>query len=178
MPIVPMTGPIPPAEPQRPSPEALTLPPTRRRVPPIASAQSAASPDEQSRADSSDYVVGYGRPPVATRFQPGKSGNPKGRPKAAKSLNTLARELLTGKVPVRTGSGQKKMHRIEAVLHKAFELALKGNPRALSQILNLYAVAVPEVATVNAPAAIEELTTTDVAILEEFKASILQADNQ
>ena len=144
---------------------------SRRRNPP-------PRPGEQSRANSSDYVVGYGRPPVATRFQPGKSGNPKGRPKAAKSLNTLARELLTGKVPVRTGSGQKKMHRIEAVLHKAFELALKGNPRALSQILNLYAVAVPEAATVNAPAAIEELTTTDVAILEEFKASILQADNQ
>ncbi len=26
------------------------------------------------------YEVGYGRPPVASRFQPGQCGNPKGRP--------------------------------------------------------------------------------------------------
>lgn len=177
MPIVPDTRPTSLTESHRPFPEGLTLPPVRRRVPPIASEVPTVSPAEP-RAASSDYVVGYGRPPVASQFQPGKSGNPKGRPKAAKDLNTLARELLTAKVPVRTGSGQKRMHRIEAVLHKAFELALKGNPRALTQILNLYAVAVPEADAVNCPPAVEELTTTDVAILEEFKASLLQGDNQ
>ena len=30
-----------------------------------------------------NYEVGYRRPPVATRYPKGKSGNPKGRPKAA-----------------------------------------------------------------------------------------------
>ena len=28
-----------------------------------------------------DYEIGYGRPPSSGRFQPGVSGNPKGRPK-------------------------------------------------------------------------------------------------
>jgi hypothetical protein len=38
--------------------------------------------------------VGYGRPPVQHRFQPGKSGNPRGRPKASPDLAELAaREL-------------------------------------------------------------------------------------
>jgi hypothetical protein len=32
-----------------------------------------------------DYEVGYGRPPVATRFRPGGVGNPKGRPKKKKT---------------------------------------------------------------------------------------------
>ena len=70
------------------------------------------------------------------------------------------------------------MHRIEAVLHKTFELALKGNPRALSQVLSLYASAVPETAVADLPLPAEELTMTDLAILEEFKASLLQEPGQ
>jgi hypothetical protein len=31
------------------------------------------------------YAVGYAKPPEATRFQPGRSGNPRGRPKGAKN---------------------------------------------------------------------------------------------
>lgn len=38
---------------------------------------------EPAETPPGDYVVGYGRPPVATRFQPGRSGNPRGRPRKA-----------------------------------------------------------------------------------------------
>ncbi len=153
------------------------LPPARQRTrqnaPPAPETES-----EPPRAAQSDYVVGYGRPPVHARFQPGRSGNPKGRPKGAKGLNTLARELLTRRVPVRTASGEKSMHRIEAVLHKTFELALKGNPRAMSQILSLYAQAVPEKKAPESVSAVEDLTATDLAILEEFKTSVLAGGEQ
>jgi hypothetical protein len=37
------------------------------------------------RPDSQPYNVGYRRPPKGTRFQPGQSGNPNGRPKGAKN---------------------------------------------------------------------------------------------
>ena len=151
--------------------EARSLPPARHRARPAATPQSVA---DDSSKQASDYEVGYGRPPAHTRFKPGNSGNPKGRPKGARGLNTLARELLTARVPVRTASGEKRMHRIEAVLHKTFELALKGNPRALSQVLSLYASAVPETAVAESAAPAEELTMTDLAILEEFKASLSQ----
>jgi Family of unknown function (DUF5681) len=35
--------------------------------------------------ESSNYGVGYGKPPAASRFTPGQSGNPKGRPKGARN---------------------------------------------------------------------------------------------
>jgi len=35
--------------------------------------------------DDTDYEVGYKKPPKNTRFKPGKSGNPSGRPKGSKN---------------------------------------------------------------------------------------------
>ena len=37
------------------------------------------------RPQSDAYKVGYGKPPQDTRFKPGRSGNPKGRPKGARN---------------------------------------------------------------------------------------------
>lgn len=121
---------------------------------------------------SGSYDIGYGRPPRHTRFKPGQSGNPKGRPKAAKGLKTIVRETLTQKVAVRTASGEKKISRINAVLHKLVELAMKGNPRAMAELLKLYGAAVPDGAANDAGPAPEELSATDLAILEQLKASL------
>lgn len=38
-----------------------------------------------------DYPVGYGRPPVATRFRRGRSGNPNGRPRKPKTIRETSR---------------------------------------------------------------------------------------
>lgn len=177
MPIVPKNSSPAASDAHDQHTEDRPLPPVRRRMRQAPPAELQPAPDKGPAAKS-DYAVGYGRPPVHTRFKPGMSGNPKGRRKGARGLNTLARELLTEKVPVRTPSGEKKMHRIEAVLHKTFELALKGNPRALTQILGLYASAVPESAVPETASPAEELTETDLAILEELKASLLRETGQ
>ena len=47
------------------------------------------------RLKPSDEDVGYGKPPKANQFKPGKSGNPKGRPKGARSEATMLVELLS-----------------------------------------------------------------------------------
>lgn len=49
--------------------------------------------DEQS----ADYAIGYGKPPVESRFQKGQSGNPAGRPPGTKKLVTLIGEALSAR---------------------------------------------------------------------------------
>lgn len=44
---------------------------------------------------NSDFSVGYGKPPVHSRFPKGKSGNPKGRPWAYKNMSALLNEVLS-----------------------------------------------------------------------------------
>jgi hypothetical protein len=64
----------------------------------------------------STYEIGYGKPPKQHQFEPGQSGNPKGRPKGAKNTATLAREILDRKIEVRSGAGVRKISMREAVL--------------------------------------------------------------
>jgi hypothetical protein len=49
-----------------------------------------------------EFEIGYGRPPHATRFKPGQSGNPRGRPKRSKNGKTLLLEALNETVLVAT----------------------------------------------------------------------------
>jgi len=54
-----------------------------------------SSNGKSETTEPAQYEVGYGRPPKATRFKPGCSGNPKGRPKGSKAPKTLLEEALS-----------------------------------------------------------------------------------
>ena len=85
-----------------------------------------------------NYAVGYGRPPAHTRFQPGHSGNPKGRLKGIKNIATIVTEILDQQITVRTASGGvRRLTRREALAHKCIESASKGDGKALMIVMNL-----------------------------------------
>ena len=44
--------------------------------------------------------VGPGNPPRHTRFKPGQSGNPNGRPKGSKNFATILQQQLTKKITI------------------------------------------------------------------------------
>jgi hypothetical protein len=84
-----------------------------------------------------DYEIGHGRPPKSTRFQPGKSGNPSGRPKGSKGLKALLMDELHS---VRKTETQETtaMKVIAATLMRA---ATKGDYNAIGLIMKLDAFA-------------------------------------
>lgn len=122
---------------------------------------------------SPDYVIGFRKPPKHTQFKPGQSGNPKGRQKGAKGMKTLARQMLTARVPVRSASGTKMMTRMDALLHKMVELSMKGNPRLILTLIDLYQQSVPEQRNSEAPQQTPSLTGTDEATLVMLKEMLL-----
>ena len=64
---------------------------------------------------------------VATRFQPGQSGNPGGRPR---SMATVARKVLS------EAAGEGDVTKAENVVRKLFDLAMEGNVQAIKLLLD------------------------------------------
>lgn len=148
----------------------------RTRIPAPASPGDHGGASQTTPPREADYDVGYGKPPKHSQFKPGQSGNPKGRPKHAKGLNTIVRETLGGKVAVRTATGTKQISKIEAVLQKTLEKAMKGDARAQLELMKLWRAAVPDTPEVDDSPdlanATEPLTSADLAILEAYAARL------
>jgi hypothetical protein len=81
--------------------------------------------------------VGYGRPPVHSRFKKGRSGNPRGRPKHSRNLKTIIRQAFTDRITVREGETRRSITKIEGVVLRQVEAALKGNERAALAVLKM-----------------------------------------
>jgi hypothetical protein len=91
------------------------------------------------RAESvASYGVGYGKPPREHQFQPGQSGNRKGRPKGAKNTQTLLHEILDRKIEIRIRGIPHKVSIREAMLTRIAESALNGDIKAAAFLLQRY----------------------------------------
>lgn len=84
-----------------------------------------------------DEMVGYRRPPVATRFQKGKSGNPTGRPKKRKSIGTIIRDASLRKIKVHEGNRVRSIPKIQAAYEVALNKACKGDLRAFTKVIDV-----------------------------------------
>jgi len=87
--------------------------------------------------------VGYRKPPEATRFKPGTSGNPKGRPKGTFSLATDLSAELGEQITVREGGRPRRISKQRALV-KLMAKALQGDVRATTAVLALYARVITE----------------------------------
>jgi hypothetical protein len=116
-------------------------------------------------SEAEEEKVGYGKPPTKTRFKPGQSGNPNGRPKASVNLKTDLRSELSEKIHIREGERSLKVSKQRAMLKALVAKALKGDARAANVVLTLVEkLFEPEAAQEEIP----DLTSEDQAILERF----------
>ncbi len=83
--------------------------------------------------DKGAYQVGFGKPPKKTRFSKGQSGNPKGRPKGAKSLATTLNEAGRQLVQVTEKGRTRKITKLQAIVIQLINEAAKGNLKAIRE---------------------------------------------
>ena len=84
------------------------------------------------------YEVGYGKPPIAGRFKPGVSGNPKGRPKRQPSaVADHIDDVLAMPMTFRDKGRQRAGTRAEVVLKVVIDRALGGDLSAAQDLLGL-----------------------------------------
>jgi hypothetical protein len=74
-----------------------------------------------------EQKVGYCRPPIATRFKPGMSGNPSGRRKPKPTLSQRLDRILTESVRVTEGGESKRMTKEEVFLRQMVTRAIGGD---------------------------------------------------
>ena len=125
-----------------------------------------------SDTSGSDYEVGYGKPPKATQFKPGQSGNPRGRPPGSLSLAEEARKLLDEMVE--TKSGGAKIPRRRQLVRSMYAKAVQGNVNAFNALLRLSAEA--EVQNAGGPISAAEMSEEDVRFLMELQKETARQD--
>jgi hypothetical protein len=81
--------------------------------------------------------IGYGRPPKASRFRKGKSGNPLGRPRKDEAVAKEFLTILNEKVKIRESGEEKKISKRRAIIMQLVNKAMSGDVRAI-KILEPY----------------------------------------
>src|SRR5262245_12460284 len=94
------------------------------------------------------YEIGRGKPPVATRFAKGQSGNPSGRPKGARNktpathegrLKDIILEEAYRDIKINDGDRQVTVPMVQAIVRSMAMGAAKGQPRTQALFTTLLA---------------------------------------
>lgn len=105
-----------------------------------------AAPD-----DAGVYAVGYGKPPKATQFRKGESGNPRGRPKGRRNLATELHLALNEMVTITEHGKRKRLTKRAVICRQLANRSAAGDLKATRIVLQLAAQAEAAEASVAAP---------------------------
>ncbi len=101
----------------------------------LASTDLTAKPRLRQGSHGQAYRVGYGKPPVHTRFQTGRSGNPYGRPRAPRSFRLLTQRLLDEEISIIENGHERILSRLEIIFTQIVNRAAMGDSRFQALLL-------------------------------------------
>jgi hypothetical protein len=107
--------------------------------------------------------VGYKRPPVATQFKPGVSGNPCGRPKRVNGLKAELLDELGEIMRIREGDSELEISKARAIAKSLVRAAVDGNMRAATALLAFCAKGLGDAAEPQ-----DHIAPEDADILEDY----------
>jgi hypothetical protein len=111
------------------------------------------------------HKPGYKRPPRATQFKPGKSGNPKGRPKGARNFKSDLKDELCEVIRIKEQGHSKTITKQRALIKSLTAKAVQGDTRAANTLINvMFRLRPPELID-EMPT---ELSEEDQAILDTY----------
>lgn len=84
-----------------------------------------------------DEPVGYRHPPKQYQFKPGRSGNPKGRPKGAPGLRKILEKEFAHRLEIREGGNRIKLSKLQVIVKRELEKAMGGDQRAIEHVIAL-----------------------------------------
>jgi hypothetical protein len=117
--------------------------------------------------------IGYCKPPKRTRFKPGQSGNPKGRPKGVPNFRTDVQRTLRMPVKINDDGRLRNISTQSASILVLRGKALKGDPKALAHFMDLAA----RFSTGEQQGFVRELAPNDQAILAAYLLDKIEARN-
>lgn len=88
-------------------------------------------------ADQREDEVGYRKPPKASQFQKGKSGNPHGRPRQNPGIADLFRKVSKQVVQAKGPNGSQRMTKLEASITQLMNKATVGDLKAMKILLQM-----------------------------------------
>ncbi|MBN1325045.1 MAG: hypothetical protein JW974_02405 [Alphaproteobacteria bacterium] len=124
----------------------------------------------------SDYENGYMKPPVDKQFQPGQSGNPKGRPRGSKNTYKLLDDILNQKVQMTQDGKQVKINKKTAILLQAANKAAKGDMRAIQTLFPHMLAA--DIKNEEHEKIVAALSQDDQKLIEQYTKSLKGVDNE
>jgi hypothetical protein len=125
------------------------------------------------RIRKGNYEVGYRRPPKASQFSPGKSGNPKGRPKHTKTVDEMFADELNRTLVLRSNDGSTRISVRLALIRQFLKLAANGHPKALFASLDKFEVVQRKQAKEDATRAAPKYTREMIAAMSEGEKTAL-----
>lgn len=93
--------------------------------------------EDNAVAEEREDEVGYGKPPKATRFQKGKSGNPRGRPRHNPGIAEFFRKVSKQVVHANGPHGRRRMTKLEASVTQLMNKATTGDLKAMKVLLQM-----------------------------------------